>query len=345
MKKAIFGLLAAVFVIAAFAQETEKQKKTREALEKRGRITMMFQDADLSLVIGQILGMQRVDVAIDEDACKGLHTTFQVNNATPAEALKTVLGPHNLDYIIRKDGSVYVSTKEKIAKLKGEGKEKKKADLKAGELLLLLRDGTKVKGKVSIDKWNLETAYGKLTIPTSDVKKVWPAGKAKKGADGKEKAERLTEDKIETVRFTVTGKLEIDKLEVDTGKGKLSIPVTDIKEILFPGVKPVKPLDERTLARIRADFKAIQDAIGIFKMDTATYPVKLEDLVKNPGIARWRGPYLRREPLDAWERPYVYEVLGRGPFPYELKTYGADGKEGGEGENKDLSNLDFLKDK
>jgi general secretion pathway protein G len=97
-------------------------------------------------------------------------------------------------------------------------------------------------------------------------------------------------------------------------------------------------------ARTKVDFKAIADAIDIFKSDTGQYPEKLEDLMTNPGLDRWSGPYLRRQPLDSWDQPYIYEVLGEGTFPYELKTYGADGNPGGEGENKDYSNLDSLTD-
>ena len=95
-------------------------------------------------------------------------------------------------------------------------------------------------------------------------------------------------------------------------------------------------------ARVKTDFKSIQDAIEMFKTDTGQYPEKLEDLMTNPGLDRWSGPYLRRDPLDYWERMYVYEMLGEGTYPYELKTYGADGNPGGEGENKDYSNLDSL---
>jgi general secretion pathway protein G len=96
-------------------------------------------------------------------------------------------------------------------------------------------------------------------------------------------------------------------------------------------------------ARTKVDFKAIADAIDIFKSDTGQYPEKLDDLMTNPGLDRWNGPYLRRQPLDSWDQPYIYEVLGEGTYPYELKTYGSDGNPGGEGEAKDYSNLDFLK--
>ena len=81
------------------------------------------------------------------------------------------------------------------------------------------------------------------------------------------------------------------------------------------------------------------------KADTGAYPGKLVELMLNPGIRGWSGPYLKKDPLDPWKKFYLFEKLGKGPYPYKLKTLGADGKPGGEGENKDLTNLDLLKEK
>jgi hypothetical protein len=50
-------------------------------------------------------------------------------------------------------------------------------------------------------------------------------------------------DEVETVRFSVTGKLDIDKLAVDTGKGRLTVPRKDIKIILFPKILAEKTFD------------------------------------------------------------------------------------------------------
>ncbi len=64
----------------------------------------------------------------------------------------------------------------------------------------------------------------------------------------------------------------------------------------------------------------------------------LEALIRNPGNdSRWR-PFLSGDsvPLDPWSNKYVYRNLGNGE--YEILSYGADGVEGGEGDNADITN-------
>jgi general secretion pathway protein G len=62
----------------------------------------------------------------------------------------------------------------------------------------------------------------------------------------------------------------------------------------------------------------------------------LESLRKNPGTDLWDGPYLRKEvPMDPWGRAYIYACPGE-HGDYDLVSLGADGQEGGEGENADV---------
>jgi general secretion pathway protein G len=54
---------------------------------------------------------------------------------------------------------------------------------------------------------------------------------------------------------------------------------------------------------------------------------------------RWpEGGYLDKVeiPLDPWGHPYVYLSPGQHSPDYDLKSFGADGLEGGEGDNADL---------
>jgi general secretion pathway protein G len=53
----------------------------------------------------------------------------------------------------------------------------------------------------------------------------------------------------------------------------------------------------------------------------------------------WTGPYVQKEEQikDPWSRDFVYTSPGqRGA--YDLVSLGADGKEGGDGPNRDVSN-------
>jgi len=45
--------------------------------------------------------------------------------------------------------------------------------------------------------------------------------------------------------------------------------------------------------------------------------------------------------LDPWERPYLYVTPGPNKHPYEILSYGADGRPGGEGENADISSVNL----
>ena len=245
MRKTVVVLLLAAIAATALAQDTEKQKKTRLTL-KSEKVSVTVQDMLLSVIVQQFRIITEVEILIDNAVNKELTCTLDIKHVPVKEALDKILKPHNLDYFIRKDGSIFISTKGKIAGMKIED------FLKKNELLVVLRDGTRVKGRVNVANWNLKTAYGNLSIPVSDIRAIWP---------GKKQEETREEDKVETVRFTATGKLEIDKLEIDTGKGKLTIPATDIKEILFPKAVFVK------LFEIKPDGKWLDTGIKLKKGD------------------------------------------------------------------------------
>ena len=54
-------------------------------------------------------------------------------------------------------------------------------------------------------------------------------------------------------------------------------------------------------------------------------------------------PLITQDPIDPWGRPYQY-VSPAAEAPYEVICLGADGREGGEGADADISSLD-LKDR
>lgn len=83
-------------------------------------------------------------------------------------------------------------------------------------------------------------------------------------------------------------------------------------------------------------------ALDIYYLSHGGYPSEqlgLKALVEKPeGVENWDGPYLNRVDgiIDPWGNPYVYKQPGaRGKF--DIVSYGADGKEGGEGENRDIT--------
>jgi general secretion pathway protein G len=81
---------------------------------------------------------------------------------------------------------------------------------------------------------------------------------------------------------------------------------------------------------------AFETALDTYRLDLGAYPQKLDDL-RSGSAPRWDGPYLPKDvPRDPWGNPYVYSIPGTEGKSYDLKSYGADGKEGGEENNADI---------
>lgn len=85
----------------------------------------------------------------------------------------------------------------------------------------------------------------------------------------------------------------------------------------------------------------ISGALELYKLDNGRYPSSSEglaSLLKAPsGASNWNGPYLKDDSQlkDPWTRDFKYTSPGE-KAGFDLATLGADGKEGGEGENKDI---------
>ncbi|MFN7182202.1 MAG: type II secretion system major pseudopilin GspG [Planctomycetota bacterium] len=97
------------------------------------------------------------------------------------------------------------------------------------------------------------------------------------------------------------------------------------------------------IAAAKANIKSLQTAIENFHLDHGKYPEKLEDLVNMPSYInpkKWpEGGYLTSIviPKDPWGNDFIYLKPGRNNQPYEIISLGADGKEGGEKEDADIS--------
>ncbi|WP_269531329.1 type II secretion system major pseudopilin GspG [Chitinimonas sp. BJYL2] len=99
--------------------------------------------------------------------------------------------------------------------------------------------------------------------------------------------------------------------------------------------------------------KLLKGAIETMRLDINTYPSVAQGglrlLVERPSdekLARkWRGPYLEDAlPDDPWGNPYVYLIPGKNGKPFSILSYGADGKEGGEGYDADVGTIETKTD-
>jgi len=95
----------------------------------------------------------------------------------------------------------------------------------------------------------------------------------------------------------------------------------------------------------RGKMGIIENAIGRFYYDCGRFPTEAEGLeallVAPPDVQdKWGGEYLKKsEILDPWGNAYLYVQPGIvNPGSYDLISLGADGVEGGEGENADIVN-------
>lgn len=86
----------------------------------------------------------------------------------------------------------------------------------------------------------------------------------------------------------------------------------------------------------------LKGAVQLFYIDVGRYPTEAEGLeallVAPASLDGWRGPYLDGPGSinDPWERRYLFSAPGT-TQPFELQTYGRDGKAGGSNEDSDIS--------
>ena len=111
------------------------------------------------------------------------------------------------------------------------------------------------------------------------------------------------------------------------------------------GPQVMKHLGESKTKAAKVQVEDFSAALDMYKLDMGKYPTSdqgLQALIEAPeGSKRWNGPYLRKAktPADPWQNEYHYASPGaHGKF--DLFTYGADDKEGGEGEDQDINNWD-----
>ena len=100
--------------------------------------------------------------------------------------------------------------------------------------------------------------------------------------------------------------------------------------------------DKAKRVKAQADISEIKTGLDRYYLDTGSYPSSdqgLGALVAAPQSGNnipanyEAGGYLQSIPKDPWGNPYVYQSDGNS---YLLKSYGADGVEGGEGKNADI---------
>ncbi|WP_374599762.1 type II secretion system major pseudopilin GspG [Brevundimonas sp.] len=101
--------------------------------------------------------------------------------------------------------------------------------------------------------------------------------------------------------------------------------------------------DRAMVGKAKADISVLEQAIETYRLDNLTFPEDLNALVTAPANLaqpeRYRqGGYVRRLPEDPWGNPYQYRRQSAHGGQFDVYSLGADGKEGGEGNDADLGN-------
>ncbi|MCS6627076.1 type II secretion system major pseudopilin GspG [Roseibacterium beibuensis] len=101
--------------------------------------------------------------------------------------------------------------------------------------------------------------------------------------------------------------------------------------------------DKAMVGKARADISVLEQAIETYRLDNLAFPDDLQALVAAPaGLARperyRQGGYVRRLPEDPWGNPYQYRRPSAHGGQFDVFSLGADGREGGEGNDADLGN-------
>ncbi len=91
--------------------------------------------------------------------------------------------------------------------------------------------------------------------------------------------------------------------------------------------------DRAAMTKARADIATLEQAIDMYRLDHLRYPTEQEGLQ-----ALVAGNYIRRLPADPWRNPYAYRAPGVDGREFQIISLGADGREGGSGEDEDISN-------
>jgi general secretion pathway protein G len=93
----------------------------------------------------------------------------------------------------------------------------------------------------------------------------------------------------------------------------------------------------------KAQIESFEKGLDQYRIDTGRYPTTEAGLValsvQPANEPNWHGPYLKKGiPPDPWGKAYVYKSPGAEGREYEIVSYGADGQQGGSGDDSDIVN-------
>ncbi len=89
--------------------------------------------------------------------------------------------------------------------------------------------------------------------------------------------------------------------------------------------------EQAKVAVAKADLSNIATALKLYELDNGSFPTTAQGLAALrerssavPVPRNWNGPYLEKDPVDAWGSAYVYAAPGTHRQDYDLSSKGKD---------------------
>lgn len=106
-------------------------------------------------------------------------------------------------------------------------------------------------------------------------------------------------------------------------------------------------LESSKVTTTETQIRMLRTALDTLRLDIGRYPTTqeglalLDDAPSDPELrARWRGPYLEDQlPNDPWGHPFQYVYTGQGNPPFDLYSWGPNGKPASEGAEQQIGIL------
>ena len=120
--------------------------------------------------------------------------------------------------------------------------------------------------------------------------------------------------------------------------------IATLAAVVAPSI--FRNVGDAKVSAAKSQIELLALALNSYRLDNDVFPSTDQGLeaLRTPATTgeaprNWKGPYLSRVvPLDPWARAYLYVSPGRiNPQSFDLYSLGRDGKEGGEGEDADIT--------
>lgn len=111
------------------------------------------------------------------------------------------------------------------------------------------------------------------------------------------------------------------------------------------GIAVVGNIGKAKEVSARDNIQSFATALDLYLLDVGRYPTAEQGLnalwekpILEPFPDGWNGPYIKKKiPQDPWNNEFDYSSPGPNGLPFGIRSFGADGTEGGEGDNKDIT--------